>query len=112
MTGDLVLHLTRFAGALRQRGSEIGVGDEVDAARALLLVDLSDRDEVRRALRIAFKVHHRDWAAFDELFARFWIPSPAIDNPPVGEARAGSGPGQPNVSRAAETFVTRDPSSD
>ena len=52
MTNDLLVHLARFAGHLRSRGLAIGVGDEVDAARALLLVDLSDRAEVHRALRV------------------------------------------------------------
>jgi uncharacterized protein with von Willebrand factor type A (vWA) domain len=72
MTNDLLVHLARFAGHLRSRGLAIGVGDEVDAARALLLVDLSDRAEVHRALRVVLKVHRRDWPVFDELFGRLW----------------------------------------
>jgi uncharacterized protein with von Willebrand factor type A (vWA) domain len=46
---DLIVHLARFAGVLRERGVEVGIGDEVDAAHALTLVDLLDRDEVRLA---------------------------------------------------------------
>ena len=39
---------------------------------ALTLVDLVDRDEVRRALRVAFKIRPRDRAVFDALFDAFW----------------------------------------
>jgi hypothetical protein len=69
---DLVIHMTRFAAALRERGVPVGLGDEVDGATALTLVDLLDRGEVRGALRIALKVRRRDWEAFDDLFDRLW----------------------------------------
>lgn len=73
MTGrDLVTHLAIFAGALRERGVPVGLGDAVDAASALTLVDLFDRDEVSCALRSALKVRRAQWAIFDELFAAFW----------------------------------------
>ncbi len=74
MTGndDLIVHLARFAGVLRDHRIDVGIGDEVDAARALALVDLFDRDDVHRALRIAFKIRPRDVAAFDTLFQEFW----------------------------------------
>lgn len=67
---DLVVQLARFAGALRQRGIRVGLSDEVDAAAALALVDLLDRDEVRRTLRTSLKIRRKDWEAFDELFRR------------------------------------------
>lgn len=69
---DLVVHLARFGGVLREHGVEVGVGDEVDAAKALALVDLFDRAEVRRAFHIAFKIRPRDRAVFDALFRWFW----------------------------------------
>ena len=69
---DLVTHLAGFAGALRERGVPVGLGDEVDAASALTLVDLFDRDEVSHALRCALKVRRAHWGIFDELFAAFW----------------------------------------
>jgi uncharacterized protein with von Willebrand factor type A (vWA) domain len=69
---DLVVHLARFAGVLREHGVEVGVGDEIDATRALTLVDLFDREEVRRALQVVFKIRPRDRAAFDTLFDSFW----------------------------------------
>ena len=69
---DLIVHLARFAGVLREHGVDVGVGDEVDATKALTLVDLFDRAEVQRAFQIAFKIRPRDRAVFDTLFHRFW----------------------------------------
>ncbi len=57
----------------------MGLSDEADALEALSLVDLGDRDEVRRALRAAMKIRPRDAAAFDELFARWWSKRPPRD---------------------------------
>ena len=56
MSDDAIVHLARFTTALRSRGVPIGVGDEVDAIRALTLVDVADSDEVRRALLVALKI--------------------------------------------------------
>jgi uncharacterized protein len=69
---DLVVHLARFAGMLRDHAIEVAIGDEVDATKALVLVDLSDRAEVQRAFQIAFKIRPRDRVVFDALFRRFW----------------------------------------
>jgi uncharacterized protein with von Willebrand factor type A (vWA) domain len=68
----MVAQLAKFAGALRGHGVRVGLGDEVDAGQALALVDLMDRDEVRRALRIAFKVPRDAWSTFDLLFDEYW----------------------------------------
>jgi uncharacterized protein len=86
----LVPHLARFGRALRDRGVGVGLSDEVDALEALSLVDLGDRDEVRRALRAAMKIRPRDAAAFDELFARWWSKRPpreAAEAPPPEQPR-------------------------
>ncbi|HMA89340.1 MAG TPA: VWA domain-containing protein [Burkholderiales bacterium] len=64
--------LTRFAAALRAAGVRVGLGDEVDAAAALALVDLLDRGEVHRALRIAFKLSREAWDLYDRLFREYW----------------------------------------
>jgi uncharacterized protein with von Willebrand factor type A (vWA) domain len=69
---DLVGHVAHFAGALRDRDVRAGLSDEIDAVQALTLVDLADREEVRRALRVALKIRPRDAAAFEELFDRLW----------------------------------------
>jgi uncharacterized protein with von Willebrand factor type A (vWA) domain len=86
---DLLAHLAGFAGALRARRVRVGLSDEIDAATALPLVDLLDRDEVRSALRTALKIRPRDWAVFDEEFLRLWVnreaparPAPKPNQPP------------------------------
>jgi uncharacterized protein len=85
---DLVVHLARFAGGLRERGVRVSLSDEVDAAEALTLVDVSDRAEVRRALAIALKIRPRDAKAFEELFAIWWAGSPPVAALPADERRA------------------------
>jgi uncharacterized protein with von Willebrand factor type A (vWA) domain len=73
----LVRHLAVFAQTLRGRGIPVALSDEADALAALTLVDVADRAEVRRALRVALKVRRRDAAAFDELFESLWSVAPA-----------------------------------
>jgi hypothetical protein len=84
-SSDLVHHLARFARALRERGVAVNLSDEADGLEALTLVDVGDRDEVRRALRSALKIRPRDGAVFEELFARLWTaaaPAPDRTAPP------------------------------
>jgi hypothetical protein len=69
---DLVDHVARFSRALREASVRTSLSDEVDAVEALTRVDLSDREEVRRALRISLKIGPREAAAFDALFERWW----------------------------------------
>jgi uncharacterized protein with von Willebrand factor type A (vWA) domain len=69
---DLVVHIARFGRVLRSRGVDVGVQDEVDAARALMLVDVFDRAEVHRALRMALKIRRRHWDVFDAAFRETW----------------------------------------
>jgi uncharacterized protein with von Willebrand factor type A (vWA) domain len=78
---DLLSHLAAFAGALRARRVRIALSDEVDAATALPLVDLLDRDEVRSALRAALKIRRRDWPVFDEEFRRLWVERETPERP-------------------------------
>jgi uncharacterized protein len=99
MADDLVVHLARFAGALREHGVAAGIGDEIDATNALTLIDLFDRDEVRRAFLVAFKIRPRDRAAFDATFDAFWTVSRVARLPAVALAKAGPAPGR--VGRAA-----------
>jgi uncharacterized protein with von Willebrand factor type A (vWA) domain len=70
---DLVAHLANFTRALRSRGIRVGLSDAADAAHALTLVDLLDRNEVRLALISSLKIRRNDSSVFDELFRRFWI---------------------------------------
>jgi len=76
----VVAQLARFAGALRSCGVRVGLTDEIDAAAALSLVDLLDRSEVHRALRIAFKLPRGAWEIFDRLFGVYWDGRPAPEH--------------------------------
>jgi uncharacterized protein len=102
---DLVTHVARFGAALRDRAVAVGLNDEADALEALTLVDVGDRDEVHRTLRVAFKVRPRDVEAFDELFGRMWGSRAGGDsqvrpslNPPVEDPT--KPPRPPRVQRA------------
>ena len=71
---DLITHVASFSVALREAGITVALGDEIDAANALVHVDIGDREEVRLALRTSLKVDPRAWPLFDHLFARLWGP--------------------------------------
>ncbi len=81
-SSGIVAQLARFAGAMRENGIRVGLGDEIDAATALALVDLLDRDEVQRGLRIALKVPREAWPTFDRLFDEYWGGDVARPPPP------------------------------
>jgi uncharacterized protein with von Willebrand factor type A (vWA) domain len=96
---DLIVHLARFAGALREHGVPVSLSDEADAAEALTLVDLSDREEVRQALRIALKIRRRDAETFDRLFDLLWAGRQAAEVPVDPAARR-----SPDRASAARRF--------
>ncbi|HTO47549.1 MAG TPA: VWA domain-containing protein [Burkholderiales bacterium] len=81
---SVAAQLAGFAGAMRAHGIRVVLTDEVDAATALTLVDLLDRAEVRRGLRIALKVPRDAWATFDRLFDEHWggTAAPEVPLPP------------------------------
>jgi len=82
----MVAQLARFAGALRSRGFRVGLSEEIDAAAALALVDLLDRAEVHRTLRIAFRLPRDAWEAFDRLFEEYWDGRRAPQHPALEHA--------------------------
>jgi uncharacterized protein len=72
--GSLPENLTSFCGALRrEHGFHIGAGELLDAARALEIVDLSNEQAVRSALRTVLACTRDDVARFDEAFDRFFL---------------------------------------
>jgi len=73
----------RFAEALRGQQLRVGLGDEIDAATTLTLVDLLDRAEVHRALRIAFKLPRESWETYDRLFEEIWDGKSALRPEPL-----------------------------
>ena len=82
----VVAQLAKFAAALRGCGVRVGLTDEIDAAAALRLVDLLDRSEVHRALRIAFKLPRDAWEIFDRLFGEYWDGRRTPEHPALREA--------------------------
>ena len=108
---DLVRHLARFAEALRQRGVGVTLSDEADGLLALTLIDLGDRDEVKRALLAALKIRQRDAVVFEEMFDLLWkvryessnphVPSPGL--PPQARPKSGKLPGRRAVESGEET---------
>jgi len=102
--------LTRFAAALRAAGVRVGLGDEVDAATALTLVDLLDRAEVHRALRIAFKLPREAWDLYDRLFDEYWngIPAARREAPALVPPRDHRGPLQWRWDGSRVRLVTPD----
>jgi uncharacterized protein with von Willebrand factor type A (vWA) domain len=102
---DLVVRLAEFAGELRARSVRVSLSDELDAAAALKLVDLLDRDEVRRAMEIALKIRPSDRETFAELFHQFWAGAGERDRvtpatSPLLSDRA-TGSREPGLSRPA-----------
>ncbi len=72
--GGMSGHLVDFVHALRRKGIPVGPSEAVDAASAMVHVDLLDRPALREALAatILHKPTHRD--VFDQLFD-LWFPA-------------------------------------
>lgn len=72
--GGLSGHLIDFIGALRRKGIPVGPSEAVDAAAAMVHIDLVDRAALREALAstILHKPTHR--GVFDQLFD-LWFPA-------------------------------------
>ncbi len=81
---DLVVATVRLGRALRTRGVLVGPGEAADAVRALEVVDLTDREEVRWSLRAVLTTRVEDFPAFDDCFARVWAGAERFpDEPPA-----------------------------
>ena len=72
MSADLVQGVVEFGRELRERGLPITVAESLDGIRALLAVDVADREDVRTALRTVLASSQRDLVIFDALFDEFW----------------------------------------
>jgi uncharacterized protein len=88
---DLVTHLAGFCGALRGAGLRVGLADEVVGAAGLTLIDLGDREDLRRAFLATLRIRPTDRPTFDALFAEWWRSGrragrTSRQRPPVPEA--------------------------
>ena len=94
---DLVAHTTRFCRVLRDEGLATTPGDTLDAARVLELVDLTDREDLRHALRGVLVHRVEDGPVFDRVFDSFWGGRPL---PPSGWLQRNPPPTPPRRERA------------
>ena len=102
--------LARFVEALRAEDLAVSPAEIVDAGRALDLVGLERRAEVRRALSATLAMDRLAAIAFDRLFDRFFAP-PVFRGQGAGEGRVAAAgerprPGdgeRPTPSRAKPT---------
>jgi uncharacterized protein with von Willebrand factor type A (vWA) domain len=68
LLGEAVL----FGRELRKAGLAIDLGAAVDFARALAIVDIGEREQVRAAGEAVFTRRRDDRPVYDAIFARFW----------------------------------------
>lgn len=78
---DLLAAVVTLCRRLRARDVPVTPAESIDAARAIALVDLGDREEVRLALRAVLVSRREDYDLFDEIFGETWrhaggIPAP------------------------------------
>ncbi|CAN5319531.1 VWA domain-containing protein [soil metagenome] len=69
---SLVSHLDDFVRAVRQAGVPIGISDAIDSARAMVTVDLLDREQLRHGLAAVLLKRSTHRPAFDALFDLWW----------------------------------------
>lgn len=74
MKNYLEINLVRFIHLLRHAGIRIGSGEAIDALRALMLLDLSERETVRAALLATLVKRPGERAVFDKAFNVFFAP--------------------------------------
>lgn len=90
--------LVRFCRLLREQGLLVAAEETADAHRALSLVDIGDRSEVKLALRVLLASSVADLRPFDTLFDEFWsavpgapsFPGPRGPRPPKKAGRHSS----------------------
>lgn len=72
MDNYLEINVVRFIHLLRHTGIRIGSGEVIDALRALMLVDLADRETVRAALKATLVKRAGEQQVFDKAFNVFF----------------------------------------
>lgn len=71
--GDrLFRHAVGFGRALRAAGLAVDLGAAIDYARALTLVEIGERDQVRAAGAAVFVRRRDDLPTYERVFARWW----------------------------------------
>ncbi len=92
-----------FGRALRAAGLAVDLGAAVDYARALPLVDMGEREQVRAAGEAVFVRRRDDRPAYDAVFDRWWrqrrrrggdLGAPPLERPGADDAFDGESTGQ------------------
>jgi uncharacterized protein len=105
-----------FGRALRKAGLHIDLGAAVDYARALPLVDLGSREQVRAAGEAVFVRRRDDRETYDIVFDRWWrargrrageFQAPPIQRPDGAEAEGDETTGQANPMPGEERTSNR-----
>jgi len=78
---DLLAAVVTLCRRLRALDVPVTPAESIDAARAIGLVDLGDREEVRLALRAVLVSRREDYEAFDQAFGEIWRPPGGTDAP-------------------------------
>ena len=71
--GRFVARLAGFFGFLRRRGVPVGIGSELDLARALEFIALRDREAVLDTCRATLAKSPRDARLVEEAFDEYWV---------------------------------------
>jgi uncharacterized protein len=81
---DVAATIARFCRVLREHDFVVSAAESLEAVRAVSLIDICDRRDVRLALRAVLAARRDDLAPFDALFDEFWqTPSSRTDPGPV-----------------------------
>lgn len=91
-----------FLHALREAGMPVSISEGLDAAEAITMVDLGEREAVRAVYAATVVKRHAHRRVFDELFD-LWFPAAVGD----GVAAGAAGPSQPRRSRPIEITGAR-----
>ncbi|MDP9095463.1 MAG: VWA domain-containing protein, partial [Pseudomonadota bacterium] len=70
--GRLSFNVMHFVRLLRRAGLPVGPAATVEAARAIALIDVGDRQQVNAALRALLTTRREHQEIFDQAFALFW----------------------------------------
>ncbi|HUF28790.1 MAG TPA: VWA domain-containing protein [Gemmatimonadaceae bacterium] len=105
---DVPTAVVRLCRALRDRGVAVTPAESVSAVAALDHLDIADRAELRRALRVVLARRREDIAIVDELFDAMWAPAAgAGGTQPPRVPRPAIATRPPSPPRAASVWVDR-----
>jgi uncharacterized protein with von Willebrand factor type A (vWA) domain len=77
---ELSANVVAFCRYLRNEGMSVGLSEEVDALRALDLIQIGNFDEFRLALRIILAHSRKEQESFDRIFDTYWYGKIASDS--------------------------------